>query len=436
MCPKRQLKHIGIRSRKPKEMEGNDSTLPTLFCSIPTDIIINERKPKVKQYIRFTQNRVVVKRQNVVSMKKIRKTLLLILLSFFVAVPLCLVQLSNYFMMICVRDNERYDFATYSIQHESNPLAIDIGYFKDLYDKLISNQSDNYIYYELYSQYLENTKEISPFFSAETDELMDSCFAIECVQINENIIRDYNLSVSQGKLFSPNDYKYGKGSTIPILLGSYYSTIYNVGDAFCFTYLFDEYTFEVIGFLREGNIIELGNHIIPLDKYIIMPSFEVDDDIPITNGIKIHYANKTSGIVKLDINKTDYFHSFIEPLISSADAGKYSWIAQPSTLQFKELFNIDLKTFRAIIILICFVFVFFIGLIIYKVPDVGWNKNSKRYLSNILHTAIIFVTVSAFYYFINIIYAALFGITLMKSVYFIIIGGASIAIVYLCKLKH
>ncbi len=371
-----------------------------------------------------------------VSMKKIKEILLLILLSFFVAVPLCLLQLSNYFLMICARDKEKYDFATYSIQHESNPLAIDIECFKDLYDKLISNQSDNYIYYELYSQYLENTKETSSFFSAETGELMDSCFAVECMQINENIIRDYNLSVSQGKLFSPNDYKYGKGSTIPILLGSYYSTIYNLGDVFCFNYLFDEYTFEVIGYLREGNIIELGDNIIPLDKYIIMPSFEVEDDIPITNGIKIHYANKTSGIVKLDINKADYFHSFIEPLIASAATGKYSWTAQPSTLQFKELFKVNPNTFQTIIILICFVFIFLAGLIIYKVPDVGWKNNCKKYLSNILHTVIIFATTSVFYYFINIIYAALFGITIMKGVCFILIGGVSIAIVFFCRLKN
>lgn len=167
-----------------------------------------------------------------------------------------------------------------------------------------------------------------------------------------------------------------------------------------------------------------------------MPSFEVDDDVPITNGLKIHYANKTSGIVRLDINKVDYFHSFIEPLFSSADAGEYSWTVRPNTLQFKELFGIDLEIFRVIILLICFVFIFLAGLIIYKFPNIGWDNNCKKYLNNVLRAIIIFIVASAFYCFINIIYTVLFGITVMKGVYIIIIGCICIAIIFLCKLKN
>lgn len=374
----------------------------------------------------LTDKKTIIAEKAENGMKKSKKIFGLVIISICLAMAICLIQLNNYFMKMLSSSSNAQDFATYSIQHESNPLNKDMQCFIDLYNNLIPDQHDEYAYYELYLQFLENSAENLKFYSAQTNELTESCFMIKAIQISENVIRDFNITVSEGNLYDQSDYIYEQDGAIPILMGDAYSSIYNVGDTFVFTYLYDDYLFEVIGFLEKGSKVALGGKGALLDTYIVMPSFNIRDNVSITNGLKIHYANKTSGIVKINKDKANLFYTDIEPLLSAAHVGEYSWIIEPFDLYFKDIFGISIFIFMGIIYLICLILLIIMGLIIRKLNKVK-EESSKRFYE-ITNAVVIFGFTSSVYLLINFIYTFVLGIIIIKTISFLIIGIASICI--------
>lgn len=76
-----------------------------------------------------------------------------------------------------------------------------------------------------------------------------------------------------------------------------------VGDLLKGVYIQDEFTYEVIGVLSKGANINLGGHEVSLDRYLVMPSFDIEED-PINAEDDMfqvrHYANKLSGKLHYD----------------------------------------------------------------------------------------------------------------------------------------
>ena len=178
-------------------------------------------------------------------MRKFESIFWTVIASVIIALIMGALSINYYLNMIMgtKKDSNNENFATYSIQHEDNPLNKNIKNFDKLYSLLVENQKEGYTYYEIYMQYLENTKEHSSFYSQETGMLEESCKYIQCIQLSLNTLYDFDIILSNGKLFQDSDYIYIPGNKIPILLGDDYSDFYSIGDTFHLTYLFDEYVF-------------------------------------------------------------------------------------------------------------------------------------------------------------------------------------------------
>jgi len=255
-------------------------------------------------------------------MERMRKIGLLVLISFLLALIICLPLFNKWLnVLLRVSETERKNNKgiTFSIQHEDNPLNKELQDFAALYNALIENQKEGYKYYEIYSQYLENFSEQKEFYSAISGELENQCSAIDCIQISKNVIDDFHIKILKGSSLLENDFILKKENEIPILMGNLYSSIYKLEDTFIFTYLYDDYTFKVVGFLEKGSQIDSFDYPIDLDKYIVMPSFTIEDNVEITDGLKIHYANKTSGIIEVLEDNKEIFYSFVRPLLENAD---------------------------------------------------------------------------------------------------------------------
>lgn len=190
-------------------------------------------------------------------MERMRKIGLLVLISFLLALIICLPLFNKWLnVLLRVSETERKNNKgiTFSIQHEDNPLNKELQDFAALYNALIENQKEGYKYYEIYSQYLENFSEQKEFYSAISGELENQCSAIDCIQISKNVIDDFHIKILKGSSLLENDFILKKENEIPILMGNLYSSIYKLEDTFIFTYLYDDYTFKVVGFLENSHI--------------------------------------------------------------------------------------------------------------------------------------------------------------------------------------
>lgn len=186
---------------------------------------------------------------------------------------------------------------------------------KKAYDELTSLD-----YYEINDQFLEISypkidKEFLYGFeygNAETWISNDNViYPTKCFQISKNCIEKFELEVDEGSTFSDNDMKYVQGESIPVIVGAGYANTLKVGDLLKGLYIQNEFTYEVVGILSKGANINLGGQAVSLDRYLVMPSFNIAED-PINEDDAIfqvrHYANKLSG--KL------HYNSFIQFLKS------------------------------------------------------------------------------------------------------------------------
>ena len=86
-------------------------------------------------------------------MERMRKIGLLVLISFLLALIICLPLFNKWLnVLLRVSETERKNNKgiTFSIQHEDNPLNKELQDFAALYNALIENQKEGYKYYEIY----------------------------------------------------------------------------------------------------------------------------------------------------------------------------------------------------------------------------------------------------------------------------------------------
>ena len=170
-------------------------------------------------------------------------------------------------------------------------------------------------YYEINSQFLEITnpkiedKFLYGFEYGDTESWEDAnktIYPTKCLQISKNCFDRFELEVEKGRIFSDDDMEYER-SKIPIIVGHEYNEVLDIGDLLKGVYIQNEFTYEVIGVLGEGSNIDLGGQEVSLDRYLVMPSFNMEED-PVDKEDDMfqvrHYANKLSG--KL------HYHSFRE----------------------------------------------------------------------------------------------------------------------------
>ena len=124
-------------------------------------------------------------------------------------------------------------------------------------------------------------------------------YDLAAVQIGPDVLKDFGVALQEGRAFQPTDYVLGEDKRIPVIIGADWSGTLKTGDSFEAEYLYDTYQFDVVGILQSQSMIYMTNRIYLLDQDIIMPSFAVTDEALITDGLKIHYANKASGVMKV-----------------------------------------------------------------------------------------------------------------------------------------
>lgn len=102
-------------------------------------------------------------------------------------------------------------------------------------------------------------------------EHKDAPSNVKAIQLNPAAFELYQLSVARGVSFDWRKVDYS-GDRLPILLGSDYDGVYDIGDTFMGNYYSREITFEVIGILEPNTFIYYkGDPEFYLDTYLIVP---------------------------------------------------------------------------------------------------------------------------------------------------------------------
>lgn len=292
-------------------------------------------------------------------MQKKRKVLYLVNIA---AAAICIVAYSTYDMSNNIRRSDNNytgidnGYIFIQLQHESNPINTDVNEYCELYNTLV--ESETYSYYELYQQPLD-MQYIMDHAPSTVSVEQNQYDRVPCVQISSNVISAFEIHVEVGELLSTNEFLYDGTKPIPVCMGSNYMQYCSIGDTFIADYLFDTYTFQVVGILAQGSVINNSLHFIILDDYIVMPSFNLDGDLEQTDGLKIHYANKTSGMIRTLPSEYDQVISSIKPLLDATSAGEYTISSSSLLINFKQLVGMELHAFQAIsAILLCITFLF------------------------------------------------------------------------------
>lgn len=231
-----------------------------------------------------------------------------------------------------------------SIQQESSPF----NNTKDNYIKLHNALSQNFNYYELYYQPLFNTNSLAWYYELYSGKLKKGCEEIISNQIGKKL--SDTLEIDEGRTFTESDFIHIKGSKIPVLLGSGYRGIYAIGDTFFLEYLYDNYEFEVIGFLKKDSLISL-NMTYYLDNSIIMPFFVVPIDSNLSDGEIIHYANYTSGVVEIPLNEFSEDMMLIKKILGQKICGEYTYAIQQPSFFWKDYLGLYPQTLRSVLVI-------------------------------------------------------------------------------------
>lgn len=187
------------------------------------------------------------------------------------------------------------------------------GDLADLYGKHIDQLRGSYdrlkrdSYYEINSQFLE-----IPFFpgaeiflygyeEGHSDDAVNEYSGVavsnvKAMQLSENALIRFHLSLWQGELFVSCDYQ--DGDIVPILLGYEYRGTFKIGDKFEGAYIGKPLKFQVIGILDKNSHVMISGMPRYLDRYIVMPSINcLDAPASLEEDLfqVRHYVNKLGG---------------------------------------------------------------------------------------------------------------------------------------------
>lgn len=189
--------------------------------------------------------------------------------------------------------------------------------------------------------------------------------------------------IESGRYFTQDEFKFLEGDIMPVILGSEYKEIYNIGDTFKVQYS-GEKSVEVIGFFRENTFILEENKKVYLDRYISVPSFDIEyknfDNKEEQSMMEFHYYTKLNGRLLLKNNELERISDFQKILNNHKlyDFYLYNRSESASKVYYSQLESTKIISGLAIIIFI-FTFVSLITAMISKV-----YKNVKKYSIHIL----------------------------------------------------
>lgn len=128
------------------------------------------------------------------------------------------------------------------------------------------------------------------------DPLGRQVFAAKAMQINQHTCDFYGLRVEQGAQITWGEVDYSSGC-IPVLLGSSYKGVYEIGDELAGWMYSKDARFKIIGFLEQSSSLHYKGEVnFYLDKYIVVPyppSLAIDnfDDLEFYGILSIAMVN-------------------------------------------------------------------------------------------------------------------------------------------------
>lgn len=100
-------------------------------------------------------------------------------------------------------------------------------------------------------------------------------YSVKALNVSLNFFSENNIYVATGRTFDQDDYFLEEGDPIPVLLGSDYEGIFQIGDSFSGSFFASDAIFEVIGFLDSESFFLSRSSDCPIStrRYIITPVF-------------------------------------------------------------------------------------------------------------------------------------------------------------------
>lgn len=242
------------------------------------------------------------------------------------------------YMKISALDKQRLgERIECALQHEDDPAKVDLTAFYNLYNDL-----KGFAYLEIYNQPLDVFQNGRKHFDSYTNELSGNPDRVACLQVSKNVVEKYQLKIVTGRMWNDAEFVM-EDYCIPVILGNEYVGIYEIGDVFEAEYLYEPYEFSVVGFFRKNSMIYTGRSgFINVDQFIVMPSFSVHESILPTDGLKIHYANKTSGIIELDRDSYIKDYRELENKLNLSKCGRYSLSLYPLYAHFQNSYGVSI----------------------------------------------------------------------------------------------
>lgn len=103
---------------------------------------------------------------------------------------------------------------------------------------------------------------------------------VKCYQVSQNIFSKFHIEMEQGEKLSEKDYTYKEGRPVSVILGSAYKQQFKIGDKIEVEYLYKMITLQVKGFLKEGEYYSDGQKTKVLDRYMLIPMFDFNENQP------------------------------------------------------------------------------------------------------------------------------------------------------------
>lgn len=171
---------------------------------------------------------------------------------------------------------------------------------------------------------------------------------VKCLHVSQNLFSEFGITVSDGREFKTEDFVHKNGECVPIILGNEYKNIFSIGQVLNGEYLFEDFKFEIIGFLPElTEIPSLGDMgIISCDRYAIMPAFSRENNAEASFFDKASLDQYVNGIIISDMNYADV-NERVQKLVLKTGTMKLNVI--PESGSIKNLTSISQKELSRLI---------------------------------------------------------------------------------------
>ena len=135
---------------------------------------------------------------------------------------------------------------------------------------------------------------------------------IKAIWLGEEVFSHFNLAVSEGRLFIPEEFVCFLGQEQkqlpPVLMGDGFSGDYQVGDIIEVNNFVMRGQAQVVGFLEKGSSVMLLTQPQSLDRYLVFPMLCVQNQPELPEEIRFFrslYYEKNNGLIYSDVSRED-----------------------------------------------------------------------------------------------------------------------------------